>query len=112
MNERRPMALAVEDQFVLSQLLLGAPCDAAPEQLTRLFIEGWIERRGKRWALTQAGRELLVGEATQEKGPSPFLAASAAYVRTHLTHPLDAVRPTREVDRFPVQTPDARPPPR
>lgn len=66
MDKSRPIALAADDQFFLSRLLLGAPCDATPEQATRLFNEGLIERCGKRWILSAAGRELLIGDARED----------------------------------------------
>lgn len=58
----RPIALAVDDQFYLSRLAFGEPLEAPREQVTRLFFEGLIERCGKRWTLTQAGRELMLGD--------------------------------------------------
>lgn len=54
-----PIALAVDDQFYLSRLALGVPGEAPPDQITRLFFEGLIERCGKRWTLMAAGRALL-----------------------------------------------------
>ena len=58
----RPIALAVDDQFYLSRLAFGEPLEAPAEQVTRLFFEGLIERCGKRWTLSQAGRDLMLGD--------------------------------------------------
>jgi hypothetical protein len=86
-----PIALAIEDQYFLSRLLLGAPCEIDPEQVSRLFADGLIERAGKRWKLSAAGRELL-GE-----GPSsihravdmlPGALKKADAGQLALTHPV------------------------
>jgi coproporphyrinogen III oxidase-like Fe-S oxidoreductase len=76
-----PIALAIEDQYFLSQLLLRVPSpDIDPEQVARLSADGLIERSGKRWKLTEPGRTLL-GEAPSRclaLGESP----TAAHART------------------------------
>lgn len=54
------IALAVEDQYFLSRLLLGVPSpEVDPVQVARLAAEGLIERSGKRWKLTDLGRTYL-----------------------------------------------------
>ena len=54
------IAMAVEDQYFLSRLLLGVPSpEIDPEQVARLAAEGLIERSGKRWKLTELGRRYL-----------------------------------------------------
>jgi hypothetical protein len=77
-----PIALAVEDQYFLSQLLLRVPSpEIDPEQVARLSADGLIERSGKRWKLTELGRTLL-GD-----GPSRCIALgqspTAPHARTH-----------------------------
>jgi hypothetical protein len=64
----QPIALSADDQFFLSQLLLGDDADATPEQATRLYLDGLIERCGKRWILSAAGLELLLGTADEYPG--------------------------------------------
>jgi hypothetical protein len=64
----QPIALGADDQFFLSQLLLGDDAEATPEQATRLFLDGLIERCGKRWILSAAGLELLLGIAGEYPG--------------------------------------------
>jgi coproporphyrinogen III oxidase-like Fe-S oxidoreductase len=79
-----PIALAVEDQYFLSQLLLSvASPEINPEQVARLSADGLIERSGKRWKLTELGRTFL-GDSPNRclaLGESP----TAVHTRTYQT---------------------------